>query len=82
MSRRGAEWPVAAFLGTRCGVLFGRSLADKQVLFTWAFGVVPFGFSLRAPDMSLDMRVLTVSDETADSDGSESIAVGLSEPLA
>ena len=31
--------------------------------------------------MSLDMRLLTVSDETADSDGSESISVGLSGPL-
>ena len=62
-------------------VLLGRSPADKQVLVTWAFEVVPSGLSLRGPDMSLDMRLLTVSDETADSDGSESMAVGLSGPL-
>ena len=37
--------------------------------------------SVRGPDMSLDMRLLTVSFETADSDGSESMAVGLSDPL-
>ena len=58
----------------KMGVLLGRSPADKQVLFTWAFGVVPSGLSLRGPDMSLDMRLLTVSDDTADSDGSESMA--------
>jgi len=63
------------------GVLLGRSPADKQVLVTWAFGVVPSGFSLRGPDMSLDMRLLTVSDETADSGGSEYMVVGLSVPL-
>jgi hypothetical protein len=40
------------------------------VLATWARLVVPFGMSLRGPDMSLDMRLLTVSGETADSDGS------------
>ena len=50
------------------------------MLVTWAFGVVPSGFSLRGPDMSLDMRLLTVSDETADSDVSKSMAVGLSDP--
>jgi len=65
----------------KMGVLLARSPADKQVLATWAFGVVPSGLSLRGPDMSLDMRLLTVSVETADSDGSESIAVGLSDPL-
>ena len=48
---------------------------------TWVFGVVPSGLSLRGPDMSLDMRLLTVSDETSDSDGSESMAVGFSDPL-
>ena len=31
--------------------------------------------------MSLDMRLLNVSDETAGSDGSESKAVSLSNPL-
>jgi len=65
----------------KMGVLLGRFSADKQVLVTWAFGVVPSGLSLRGSDMSLDMRLLTVSDETADSDGSESKAVGLSGPL-
>jgi len=63
------------------GVLLGSSPADKQVLVTWAFGVVPSGLSLRGPDMSLDMGVLAVSDETAEPDGSESMAVGLSGPL-
>jgi len=63
------------------GVLLGRSPADKQVLATWAFGVVPSGLPHRGPDMSLDMSLLTVSDETADSDGSESMAVGLSGSL-
>ena len=52
-----------------------------QVLVPWAFGVVRSGLSLRGPDMSLDMSLLTVSDETADSDGSDSMAVGLSVPL-
>ena len=66
---------------TKRGVLLGRSPADKQVLVTCAFGVVPSGFSLRGPDMSPDMRLLTVSDETGDSDGSECMAVGLSDPL-
>ena len=36
---------------------------------------------LRGPDMSLDMRLLIVSDETPDSDGSDSMAVGLNVPL-
>ena len=63
------------------GDLLGRSPADKQVLVTWAFGVVPSGLSLRGPDISLDMRLLTVSEETSDSDGSESMAVGLIGPL-
>ena len=65
----------------KLGFLLGRSPADNQVLVTWAFGVVPSGLSLRGPDMSLDMRLLTVSYETADSDGSECMAVGLSGPL-
>jgi len=64
----------------KMGVLLGRSPADKQVLVTWAFGVVPSGLSLRGPDMSLDMPLLTVYDETVDSDGSGSMAVGLSDP--
>ena len=65
----------------KLGVLLEGSPADKQVLVTWEFGVVPSGLSLRGSDMSLDMRLLTVLVETADSDGSESKAVGLSSPL-
>ena len=63
------------------GVLLGRSPASKQALVSWAWVVVPTGMSLRGPDMSLDMRILSVSEETAGSDGSESMAVGLSDPL-
>jgi len=59
-------------------VLLGRSPAGKQVLVTWALVVVPPGLSLIGQDMSLDVRPLTVSDETA---GSESMAVVLSGPL-
>ena len=43
--------------------------------------MVTSGMSIRGPDMSLDMRLLTVSEETADSDGSETMAVGLSDPI-
>jgi hypothetical protein len=39
----------------KIGVLLGRSPDGKQVLATWACGVVPSGLSLRGPDMSLDM---------------------------
>ena len=62
-------------------VFLGRSPAGKQALVTWAQDVVPSGLSLRGPDMSLDMRLFTVSDETAGSDRSERLAVGLSDPL-
>ena len=65
----------------KMGVLLGRSYADKEVSDTWAFGVVPIDLSLRGPDMSLNTRLLTVSDEAEDSDGSQSMAVGLSVPL-
>ena len=63
-------------------VSLGRSPAGKQVLATRALVVVPSGLSLRGPDTSLDIPLLTVSDETAGSDGSESMAVGLSGPLS
>ena len=63
------------------GVLLERSPAGKQVLATWARLVVPSGMSFRGPDMLLDMRLLTALDETVHSDGSESMAVGLSDPL-
>ena len=62
-------------------VLLGRYPAGRQALATWAFEVVPSGMPFRYPDMSLDMRLLVVWDETPDSDGSESMAVGLSIPL-
>jgi hypothetical protein len=39
-------------------VLLGWSPAGNQVLATWVCGVVPFGLSLRGPDMSLDMDYL------------------------
>jgi hypothetical protein len=42
----------------KMGILLGCSPAGKQVLATWAFGVVPSGLSLRSPDMSLDMHLL------------------------
>ena len=48
---------------------------------TWTFEVVPFGMPLRDPDMSLGMRLIVFSIETPGSDGSESMAVGLSGPL-
>jgi len=63
------------------GVLLGRSPAGKQVLVFCALVVVPSGLSFRGSDMLLDMRLLTVSDKKAGSDGSESMAVGLSGPL-
>ena len=63
----------------KMGVLLGRSPAGWQVLATWACRVASSGMSLRGPDMSLDIRLLAVSDETAGSDVSESMAVGLSD---
>ena len=65
----------------KIGVLFGCSPASKQALVTWARVVVSSGLSLRGPDISLNMRLLIVSDETAGSYGSEFLAVGLSDPL-
>ena len=65
----------------KMGVLLGRSPAGRQALATWAFVVAPSGMPLRGPDMSLDMRLFVVSDETLDSDWSESMAVGLSVPI-
>ena len=65
----------------KLGVLLGRSSACRQALATWAFGVVPSGEPLRVPDMSVEMGLLVVSDETPVSDGSESMAVGLNVPL-
>ena len=48
---------------------------------TWALEVAPSGMPLRGPDMSLDMRLEGVCIETPDSEGSESMAVGLRVPL-
>jgi len=50
-------------------------------VFTWALVAVPSGLSLIGPYMLLDMRLLAVSCETAGSDGSELMAVGLSDPF-
>ena len=61
----------------KMGVLLGRSPAAA----TLALQVVPAGVLLRGPDMSWDMRLVAVSVETADSDGFESMAEGLSVPL-
>jgi len=40
--------------------------------------MVPSGMTLGIPDMSFDMRLFDVSFETPDSEGSESMDVGLS----
>jgi hypothetical protein len=60
----------------KTGVLLGR-----QALATWAFEVFQYRMPLRAPDMSLDISLLVVSDETPNSDGFESMAVGLTVPF-
>ena len=65
----------------KMGVLLGRCPAGGQALATWAFAVVPSGVPLKGPDMSLHVRLLIVSIETPGSDGSESMAVGLSGPI-
>jgi hypothetical protein len=66
----------------KMGVLLGRSSEDVRVLVTWAVAVVPSGMSLSGPDISLDyMRLEAVSEETAGSDPSEPLAVGVSDPL-
>ena len=65
----------------KMGVLLGRSPAGRQALATSAFGVVPSGMPLRGLDLSVEMRVLPVSDEIPDSDGPDSMVVCLSGPL-
>ena len=65
----------------KIGVLLGRSPAGRQELATWASKVVLTGMPLRGPDMSVDMRPGAVSEETACSNGSDPLAVGLSGPL-
>ena len=66
----------------RMGVLLGHLPVGKEVLAIWACQLVPSGLSLRDTDVSLDMRLLAVSDETTGSDRSEPMAAGLSDPLA
>jgi hypothetical protein len=66
----------------KIGVLLGRCPAGRQVLDTLVWVVVPPGMPLRGPDMSEDLRLFAASDEAADSDVSESMAVGLSVSLA
>jgi len=63
------------------GVLLGSSHAGRQVLANWALRVAPSDMSFRCLDIPLGMRLWAVSDETVGSDISESIAVGLSDPL-
>ena len=48
---------------------------------TTALRVVPAGVLFRGPDISLEMQLFAVSVQTEGSDGSESMAECLSEPL-
>jgi hypothetical protein len=57
-------------------VLLERSPAGRLAPATWAFEVVPTGMPLIGPDTRV-----AVSQETAGSDGSEHLAVGMSGPL-
>jgi len=66
----------------KMGILLGRSPAGRQALPTRAFEVVPSDMPLIVPDMSLYMRLLVVSIQTPGSDEFESMAVGLSGPIA
>ena len=55
---------------------------DVKAMVTWASGLVPFGLSLSGVDMSLViMRLGIVSEEAVRLDGSESLAMGTSDPL-
>ena len=65
----------------KIGVLLGRYPDVAQVMAALALQVVPAGVLRRGPDMSWDMRQVAVSVKTADSDGSESMALGLSVTL-
>ena len=65
----------------KMGVLLGHSPAVAQVVATWTLRVVSAGVPLRGSDMSLDRRLFADSVESAGSDGSQSMAVGLSDPL-
>jgi hypothetical protein len=53
----------------KMGFLLERCPDGRQVLATWKFGVVPSGLPLRSTNMSLDMRLLADSVETAESVG-------------
>jgi len=63
------------------GLLLGRPPAGRQALAPWESEVVQSGMPLRGPYMSLDMRMLVLSDETPDSVGSNSTTVGLIVPI-
>jgi len=65
---------VSLTLEIKMDDLLAHFPAGRQALAIWAFRVVP-------SDMSLGMRLVVISDETQDSDGPESMAVGLSVPL-
>jgi hypothetical protein len=56
----------------------GDTRDDHRVPITSLSEVVPTGVPLRGPDMSCDMRLLAASEEAAQSDESDSMAVGLS----
>jgi len=73
--------PPRAFCHIRLHLTTWWPTPGRQVLATWAWWVVPFGLSLIGPGMSLDIRLLVGSDETPSSDGSESMAVCLSDPV-
>ena len=64
----------------KMGALFGRSPAGRQVLNIWALRVAPDGMSPRNPDISVDMRLLVVSDETVGSAMSEFHGCGIERP--
>ena len=79
--QRARKVRASLILLIKMGVLLGSSPAGKQVLFAWEFVVVPSGLSLRGPNMLLEMRLLSDSDKTTCTDGSEPIAVGMRNPL-
>jgi hypothetical protein len=64
----------------KMGVLLQRSPAERLALATWALLVVPTGMPLIGPDTSDDVRRCAASCETAGSDESEPLAVGMSSP--
>jgi len=73
---------VSLVLVIKMGALLGYCPVGKQVFASWACWEVSSGLSLRGPDISLDMRLMAVLSETAGSDRSEPLVVGLCNPLA